>query len=204
MNENAVLKCGGCGANLQFSGEDKTSILCEFCNSTTVVESDPYEASEPPPPSREVLIEKLQLLHKIAGAMVTAVFAIFFVKIFGTPVGIVASIVYCGLDFALVTPDSRVGKTRMAPAESLLIWALGSHWKPRLVATELGTCTYCGLENAERGGACMKSPNKTHLVLEITKAGSIDLASLESVPLPQDRSIWLIAVTIGFCWAFSK
>jgi hypothetical protein len=48
----------------------------------------------------------------------------------------------------------------------------------------------------------MKSPNKTHLVLDITKTGSIDLSSLESVPLLQDRSIWLLAVTIGVCWAF--
>ncbi len=203
MNENAVLKCGGCGANLQYSGEDQAAIVCGFCNATTVVAPDAYEPAEAKPPSREEIIEKLQLLHKIAGGMVTAVFAIFFVKIFGTPVGIVASLVYFGLDLALVAPDSRVGKARMAPAESLLIWALGSKWKPRLAATELGTCTYCGLQHAEQGGACMKGPNKTHLVLEITKSGSVDLAGLQSVSLLQDWSIWLIAATIGFCWFLS-
>lgn len=48
----------------------------------------------------------------------------------------------------------------------------------------------------------MKSRNKTHLVLDITKTGIIDLINPESVPLLQDRSIWLLAVTIGFCWAF--
>jgi hypothetical protein len=202
MSGKAVLKCGGCGANLQYSGEDQAAIVCGFCNATTVVASDTHEASEPTPPSREVLIEKLQLLHKIAGGMVTGIFAIFFVKLLGTPMGIVASIVYFALDFALVTPESRVGKIRMAPAESILIWALGSHWKPRLATTELGTCVHCGLQHAEPGGACMKSPNKTHLVLDITKTGNIDLSSLESVPLLQDRSIWLLAVTIGVCWAF--
>ena len=203
MNDNLVLKCSGCGANLEFSDGRQSSIQCTFCNAITVVPGEAREDSEPSPPSREEVMTHLQSLHRVAGVLFAVAFGIFFVKVFGMAFGVMAAAVFWALDLALVSADSRVGKVRMAPAESLLIYAIGTHWKPRLLATELGTCVHCGFRLAEPGGVCSKSLSKTHYVLEITSTGDIDLGLLESVPLVQDKSVWFMAAAVLFCWAIA-
>jgi hypothetical protein len=200
MSNNSVLKCDGCGANLELSGDDQSSVRCGFCNATTVVAYDAREDAESSPLSREVVMAHLQPLHRVGGVLFAAVFGCFLVRAFGLPLGVLAAILYWVLDLALVTIDSRIGKVRLTPAEILLVNLMGTYWKPRLKTTELGTCIHCGFQLAERGGACKHSPTKLHRILEITSTGDIDLAMLGSVPLAQDKSIWLVAVTIGLCW----
>ena len=203
MTNNSVMKGSACGANLEFSGADQSSVQCGFCNATTMVASAARKDSEPTLPSSEEVMAHLQPLHRVGGVLFAAVFGFFFVRAFGTPFGAMATIVYWGLDLALVTADSRIGKVRLAPAEVLLVNVTGTHWKPRLNTTELGTCVHCGFRLAEPGASCKHSPTQVHRILEITSTGEIDLGILTSVPLAKDKSIWFIAAALSLCWAIS-